>query len=46
MDHEKFLHLMTAQLMCQKKDALYEIIELELCKWLRGVEKVGFLNLL
>ena len=46
MDHEKFPRLMTTQLMHQKKDALTGIIELEQCKWLRRVEKVGLLNLL
>jgi len=32
--------------MCQKKDTLIGIIELEPRKWLRGVEKAGLLNLL
>lgn len=44
--HEKFPQLATAQLMCQKKGAPTGIIELEPQKWMRGVEKVGLLNLL
>lgn len=45
-DHEKFPHLTTVQLMRQKKDAPAIIIELEPCKWVRGVEKAGLLTLL
>jgi len=45
-NHEKFPHLVTAQLMHQKEDTLVGIIELEPCKWPRGVEKARFLNLL
>ncbi len=32
--------------MYQKKDASNGVIKLEPCKWLRGVEKLGLLNLL
>ena len=45
-DHEKFPHLVTVKIMRQKIDALAGMIKLEPCKWLRGVEKVGLLNLL
>ena len=46
MDHKKFPHLATAQLMCQKKDMPTTVIELEPLKWLRCVEKAGLVNLL
>lgn len=45
-DHEKFPHLATTQLIHQNLDALAGMIELEPCKWLRGVEKARLLNLL
>jgi len=39
VDHEKFPHLATMQLMRQKKNTPPGVIELELRQWLRGVEK-------
>lgn len=44
--HEKFPHLVTAKLMHQMIDASAGMIELELYKCLKGVEKVGLLKLL
>lgn len=45
-DHKKFPHLATMQLMRSKKNTIVGVIELELCKWLRRVEKAGLLNML
>lgn len=45
-DHEKFPHLVTKKLMCEKINAMAGMIELDPHKWLRGVEKVGLLKLL
>ena len=45
-DHTKFPHLETLHLMKPKQKTTTGVIELELWKWLRGVEKVGLLNLL
>lgn len=44
VDHEKFPHLKTRNLMKQNTTGV--VITLELRKWLREVEKVGLLNLL
>lgn len=44
-NHEKFLHLAIVKLTCRKRDAIAGMIKLEPQKWLKGVEKVGFLNL-
>lgn len=46
VDHKKFPHLETTQLMHQKKDAPTRITKFEPRKWLRGVEREGLLNLL
>jgi len=46
MDHKKFPHLATTQLMKPKKITVVGVIELEPHKWLHGVEKAGLLNLL
>ena len=46
VDHEKFQHLVTEQLMHHIIDTNRGMTSLELWKWLRGVEKVGLLNLL
>lgn len=45
-EHEKFPHLESRNLMKPKKNTVAGVTELELRKWLRGVEKVGLLNLL
>lgn len=45
-DHEKFPHLATKQVMCRIIDTNTGITALELRRWLKGVEKAGFLNLL
>jgi len=45
-DHEKFPHLVTEYLMCQLIDTTAGTIELVPWTWLKGVEKVGLLNLL
>ena len=46
VDHEKFPPLATEQLMCHMIDTNMGMTALEPRKWLRGVEKVGLLNLL
>lgn len=46
VDHKKFPHLETKQLMCCIIDMNAGMIALELRRWLRGVDKAGFLNLL
>jgi len=46
MDHEKFSHLPSMQLMQPKKNTVMGVIELEPHKWLREGEKEGLLNLL
>ena len=45
-DHKKFSHLATVRLMRQMIDKTAGTIQLDLRKWLKGVEKAGFLNLL
>jgi len=45
-DHEKFPHLATKQLVCRTIDTNMGMIALEPQKWLKGVDKVGLLNLL
>lgn len=46
IDHEKFPHLVTEQLMHQRIDTTIRTIELEPWIWLKGVEKARLLNLL
>ena len=46
VDHEKFPHLETRKLMKPKQNTAGGVTELELRKWLCGVEKAGLLNLL
>lgn len=46
VDHKKFPHLETVQLMKPKKNTAVGVIELEPRKWLHGVVKTGLLNLL
>ena len=45
-NHEKFPHLETSHLMKPKQNTAAGVIELELRKWLRRVEKARLLNLL
>lgn len=45
-DHKKFPHLATEQLMLRRIDMTTTMIELEMWTWIKGVEKVGLLNLL
>ncbi len=46
VDHEKFPHLATEKLMCHIIDINMGMTTLEPWRWLKGVEKAGFLNLL
>ena len=45
-DHNKFPHLATKKMMCHIIDTNTKMITLEQRRWLRGVDKAGFLNLL
>lgn len=45
-DHEKFLHLVTEQLMCHFFYTTIGMTAFESWKWLKGVEKAGLINLL
>lgn len=45
-NHEKFPHLGNDQLICHTIDTNMRITTLELWRWLKGVEKAWFLNLL
>ena len=46
VEHEKLPHSAMAKLMHQNINVSARMIELEPRKWLRGVEKVGLINLL